>query len=100
MSKLWYRQLPIEEKQDKKKFIKNVKKALSAEVISINLTRKFSQRARKNMLGYLKAFRGSEDATPASLIKFKKERKSHTCVADEEHGYITNEIKKLHWRGR
>ena len=32
--------------------------------------------------------------------RFKKERKSHTCVADEEHGYITNEIKKLHWRGR
>ena len=95
MCKLWYRALPIEEKQDKKKFIKNVKRALSTEVIDIDRTRKFSQRARKNMVGYYKLFKDNTSATPSELKKFKVEQKRHTCVADEVHGSITNELRKL-----
>ena len=87
--------MPNKGKQDKKKFIKNVKRALSTEVIDIDRTRKFSQRARKNMVGYYKLFCDNTSATPTELKKFKVERKRHTCVADEVHGSITNELRKL-----
>ena len=52
MAKLWYRKQKLEKKKTKKAFVELLRQALSDEVVSIERTRKFSRRARLNMVGY------------------------------------------------
>lgn len=72
-------------------FLQNVKRALSAEVISID---SFTA-STENMLGYYKLLKDDKETTPANLIKFKVECRSQADIADEEYGYITNKIRTL-----
>ena len=95
MSKLWYRKISIVEKKGKDKFVACVRKALSKDVVTIERTRHFSRRARLNMVGYYRLEKDEKATTPTDLQKFRKKHKSHTNMADELYGYISNKVNKL-----
>ena len=100
MAKLWYRKLVIENNKKKELFLDSVKRALSDEVVSIERTRHFSRRARLNMVGYYKLSKDKKATTPTELKRFKTEHKSHTCMANDCFGYITNKVNRLFRKGR
>ena len=92
MAKLWYRKQKLEKKKASEEL---VRRALSDEVVSIERTRKFSRRARLNMVGYYMLTKDAKATTPTDLKGFKMERKSHTNIADECTGWIHHFIRRL-----
>jgi len=95
MSKLWYRLQPWESKKKKDKFKILVEEALSDKVLSLERTRHFSRRARTNMISYYMLEKDAKASTPSDVKKFKQNRKSHTCVLDEDFGFFSAEVKRL-----
>ncbi|KAL7535754.1 hypothetical protein ACHAXR_006710 [Thalassiosira sp. AJA248-18] len=95
MSKLWYRKQPWEQKKKKEKFIKLVKEALGSNVLTIERSRHFSRRARFNMISYYMLEKDGKSTTPSDVARYKKVRKSHTCVLDELHGYFSRMVNNL-----
>ena len=95
MAKLWYRKQPWLSKKKKDAFRKLVEEALSDKVLTIERARHFSRRARLNMVSYYKLEKDGEATTPSDVTRFKKKRKSHTCVLDELHGYFSKMVTDL-----
>ena len=98
MAKLWYQKLSIERKRNKD-LVDYTERALSNEVMSIERTQHFSRRARLNMVGYYRLSKDKKATTITDLHKLKQEHKSHTNMADDCYGYITNKVKMLFRKG-
>ena len=69
--------------------------SLSEKVLSVARSRHFSKRARMNMVSYYMLERDGEATTPSDGTRFKKKRKSHTCVLDELYGYFSGMVNSL-----
>ena len=94
-SKLNYRRAPLDEKKNKDKFRKLVRKCISRESITLEMRRKFARRAREYIVAYRAlALQRTDDSDPlptmsASLIeKVMKVYKTHRNIVDQEKGWL------------
>ncbi len=103
-AKAIYRRYPLAAKKGKEKFVGLVSKCTSREVLTTEMIRKFSRRARSYMLSY-KALEivgeegtGNEndkslEITHKQIENMQKIIKSHRAALDFDRGFITSALK-------
>lgn len=96
-SKCVYRRNPLSAKKGKINFDALVNKCISREVISVDMVRKFSKRARGYMLAYraLESDEMTEEPTEIThkmIEKMKKVISSHRAALDFDRGFLNKVI--------
>ncbi|EJK63560.1 hypothetical protein THAOC_15773 [Thalassiosira oceanica] len=99
LAKCFYRRQPLSKKKKKANFFALVDQCLSQELLTKDMVRKFSKRARDYMLAY-RAFETDEmkggmkdsgkplDITHHMIEKMKKVVSSHRAALDHDRGYL------------
>jgi len=105
LAKCFYRRQPLSKKKKKANFFALVDQCLSQELLTKDMVRKFSKRARDYMLAY-RAFETDEmkggmkdsgkplDITHHMIEKMKKVVSSHRAALDHDRGYLDKIIKE------
>jgi hypothetical protein len=103
-AKAIYRRYPLGAKKGKEKFVDLVVKCTSRAVLTTELIRKFSRRARNYMLSYKVLeivgeegrgddIDGSLDITHKQIENMQKIIRSHRAALDFDRGFITSALK-------
>ena len=105
LAKCFYRRQPLSKKKMKANFFALVDQCLSRELLTKEMVRKFSKRARDYMLAY-RAFETDEmkggmkdgrkqlEITHDMIEKMKKVVSSHRAALDHDKGYLDRIIKE------
>jgi hypothetical protein len=96
LSKAMYRKKPLESKKGKDNFHSLVHKCISRDLITVEMVRKFSKRAREYMLTYMYFEENGSDSNddgPATITgtmieKMKKIMSSHRAALDFDHAFV------------
>ena len=100
-SKSYYRRQPLVKKKGKEKFLELFTYCISRELITKDMVRKFSKRARSYMVAY-RALESDEmkdgdmpaDITHKMIEKMRKIVSSHRAALDFDAGYLSKILKE------